>query len=65
MACSPDCDTRLFDIVTGVLQDDTLASYQFIIRSDNVLWMSIDQIKENSFIFFKKKGMKQTESYKN
>ena len=30
MVHSPDGDTNFFDIVTGVLQGDTLASYMFI-----------------------------------
>ena len=32
--CSPDGDTDYFDIVTGVLQGDTLAPYQFVICLD-------------------------------
>ena len=35
--CSPDGDTEYFDIVTGVLQGDTLALYLFIICLDYVL----------------------------
>ena len=29
MACSPDSNTNFFDIVAGVLQEDTLTSYLF------------------------------------
>ena len=47
--CSPDGDTDYFDIVTGVPQGDTLASYLFIICLDYVLRMSIDLMKENCF----------------
>ena len=46
---SSDGDTDYFDIVTGVLQGDTLAPYLFIICLDYVLSMSIDRIKENGF----------------
>ena len=46
---SPDGDTDNFNIVAGVLQGDTLAPYLFIICLDNVLRISIDKIKENSF----------------
>ena len=46
---SPDGDTDIFGIVTGVLQGDTLASYLFIICLDYVLRASIDLIKENGF----------------
>ena len=45
--CSPDGDTEYFDIVAGVLQGDTLASYVFIIFLDYVLRTSIDKIREN------------------
>ena len=51
MFCSLDGDTEFFNIVAGVLQEDTLALYLFIISSGYVLWMSIDLIKENSFTF--------------
>ena len=46
---SPDEDTDYFDIVEGVLQGDTLASYLFIICLDYVLRTSIDKMKENGF----------------
>ena len=46
---SPDGDTDYFDIVAGVLQGDTLASYHFIICLDYMLRTSIDKIKENGF----------------
>ena len=46
---SPDGDTEYFDIVAGVLQEDTLAPYLFIICLDYVLRTSIDKIKENGF----------------
>ena len=46
---SPDGDTDFFDIVTGVLQGDTLASYLFIICLDYILQTLIDLMKENGF----------------
>ena len=46
---SPDGDTDYFDIVTGVLQGDTLPPYLFIISLDYVLRTSIDKIKGNGF----------------
>ena len=46
---SSDCDTGYFDIVAGVLQEDTLAPYLFIICLHFVLWTSIHKIKENGF----------------
>ena len=51
---SPDGDT---DFVAGVLREDTLAPYLFIICLDYVLWMVIDLMKENGFMI--KKGKKQ------
>ena len=42
---SPDGDTEYFDIVTGVLQADTLAPYLFIICLYYVLRTLIDKIK--------------------
>ena len=53
---SPDGDTDYFDIVVGVLQGDTLASYLFIICRDYVLRTSIDKIKENGFELTKKRS---------
>ena len=53
---SPDGDKDYFDIVTGVLQGDTLAPYLFIICQDYVLRTSIDKIKENGFELTKKRS---------
>ena len=50
---SLDGDTNFFDIVTSVLQVDTLAPYQFIICLDYVLRMSVDLMKENGFTLAK------------
>ena len=53
---SPDGDTEYFNIVAGVLQEDTLAPYIFIICLDYVLRTSIDKIRENSFELTKKRS---------
>ena len=53
---SPDGNTEYFDIVAGVLQGDTLASYFFIICLDYVLRTSIDKIRENGFELKKKRS---------
>ena len=53
---SPDGDTDYFDIVAGVLQEDTLAPYLFIICLDYVLRTSIDIMKDK---FQVSKGKKQ------
>ena len=47
---SPDGDTNFFNIVAGVLQGDTLASYLFIVSLDSILQTLIDLIKENGFL---------------
>ena len=46
---SPDGDTDYFDIVSGVLQGNTLAPYLFIICVDYVFRTSIDKMKDNGF----------------
>ena len=51
----PDGDTEYFDIVAGVLQEDTLAPYLSIICLDYVLRTSLDKIKENGFELTKKR----------
>ena len=56
--CSPDRDTNYLDIVAGVLQGDTLASYLFIICLDYVLRTSIDKMKENGFKLTKERSRK-------
>ena len=53
---TPDGDTEYFDIVAGVLQEDTLAPYLFIICLDYVLRTSIDKIQENGFELTKKRS---------
>ena len=53
---SLDGDINYFDIVTGVLQGDTLAPYLFILCLDNVLRTSIDKIKENGFKLTKERS---------
>ena len=53
---SPDGNTDYIDIVAGVLQGDTFASYLFIICLDYVLRTSIDKIKENGFELTKKRS---------
>ena len=53
---SPDGDTEYLDIVAGVLQGDTLATYLLIICLDYVLRTSIDKIRENGFELTKKRS---------
>ena len=53
---SPDGDTDYFDIVAGVLQGDTLASYLFIICLVYVLRKSIDKMKDNGFKLTKERS---------
>ena len=54
--CSLDGDTEYFNIVAGVLQEDTLAPYLFIICLDYTLKASMDKIRENSFELTKKRS---------
>ena len=53
---SPDEDTDYVDVVTGVLQGDTLAPYLFITCQDYVLRTSIDIMKDNGFRQAKKRS---------
>ena len=53
---SPDGDTDYFDIVAGVLQGDTLATYLFIICPDYMLRMSSDFMKGNGFKLAKERS---------
>ena len=46
---SPDEDTDYFDIVAGVLQEDTFVPYLFIICLVYMLRTSIDKMKDNGF----------------
>ena len=46
---SPDGDTDFFEIIDGVLQEDTLAPPLLIICPEYVLQTSIYLIKENGF----------------
>ena len=63
MVCLPNRDIEFFDIVTGVLQGDTLAAYMFIICQDNVLWTSIDLLIENDFALKDKRQMISHRNY--
>ena len=60
---SPDGDTDYFDIVAGVLQEDTLAPYLFLICLDYVLRTSINKMKENGFKLTKKQKVPHTNNY--
>ena len=52
----PNGDIDYFDIVAGVLQGDTLATYLLIIYLDYVLRTSIDKMKENGFKLAKERN---------
>ena len=53
---SSDGDVDFFDIVAGVLQEDTLAPYLFIIYLDCVLQTPIYLIWKNGFTLAKSRG---------
>ena len=55
---SPDGDTDNFDIVSGVLQGNTLAPYLFIICLDYVVRTSIYLLKEKGFNLEKERSRK-------
>ena len=49
----PDDNINFFDVVTEVLQGDTVAPYLFILCLDYVPWTFIDIIKDKGFILKK------------
>ena len=49
-------ETDYFDIVTGLLQGDTLAPYLFITCLDYILRMTIDIMKDNGFKLAKERS---------
>ena len=51
-----DDDINFFDIVTGVLEGDTLVPYIFIICLDYIRQMSIDLMKEMCFTLKKQEA---------
>ena len=51
----PDGDIDCFNIISGVLQGNTLAPYLFIICLDYVFQTSIDLTKENGFTLKKER----------
>ena len=53
---APDRDTDYFDIVTDVLQGDTLALYHFIISLNSLLRTSIHKMKDKSFKLTKERS---------
>ena len=59
---SPDGDTGYFDILTGVLQGDTLATYLFIIFLDYVLRTCFDIMKDDVFKLTKEKRRYPTQT---
>ena len=56
MVRSPDGDTQFFEIITGVLQGDTIAPFLFIICLDYVLKSSIDCSSNVGFTFKKSRS---------
>ena len=63
MVHSPDGNTDFFDVVSGVLQRNTLEPFIFIIYLDYVLQTSIDLIKESDFSLKKKKKRGRSRQY--
>ena len=63
MFCSPDGDADFFNIVPGVLQEDTFVPYLFVLYQNYVLRASTDRTKRKRFHM--KKGKKQSETMTN
>ena len=56
MVRSPDGDTPYFEIITGVLQSDTLVQFLFIICLDYIMKMSLDNNRELGFTLTERKS---------
>ena len=56
MVRSPDGDTDFFDVISGVLQGDTLAPYLFVICLDYALRKAFDSDKELGFTLSKRRS---------
>ena len=56
MVRSPDGDTDFFDVISGVLQGDTLAPYLFVICLDYALRKAFDSNKELGFTLSKRRS---------
>ena len=54
MVRPPDRDTNLKDIVTRILQGDTMSSLDVYNLTEHLSWKSIDLMKENELIVKKK-----------
>ena len=48
---SPDGETESFDILSGILQGDTLAPFWFIIVIDYIMRIFVDTMKENGLLY--------------
>ena len=48
---TPDGETESFDILSGILQGDTLAPFLFIIVIDYIMRISVDTMKENGLLY--------------
>ena len=48
---TPDGETESFDILSGILQGDTLAPFLFIIVIDYIMRISVDTMKENGLMY--------------
>ena len=60
MVCSPDGDTPYFKMTTGVLHDDKLAQFLFIICFDYKLKTSLDTNRSQGFTLTERKSRRYT-----
>ena len=58
MVRSPDRDTTIFDINTGVLQRDTLAPFLFIVCLDHILKTAIYNSTELGFTLTQRRSIR-------
>ena len=53
---TPDCETEPFDVLTGILQGDTLAPFLFVVVVDYIMRTSVDTINEKGFQYQPRRG---------
>ena len=60
---TPDGEAEPFDILAGILQEDTLAPFLFIIVIDYVMRTSVDSMKESGLFYQPRKSSRHPALY--
>lgn len=60
---TPDGETESFDILSGILQGDTLAPFLFVIVIDYIMRISVDTMKENGLLYRPRKSSRHPDLF--